>query len=55
MNTHYEIDYIINFQNKNYFLNRQKIYEDIDNKNCPLTREFYKLINNLRKNSYEDK
>ena len=40
---------------KDYFLNRQKVYEDTNNKNCPLTIEFYKVINNLWKNSYEGK
>ena len=40
---------------KNYFLNRQKVYEDINNKNCPLTFEFYKVINNLWKKSFGGK
>ena len=34
---------------KNYFQNRQLIYDDTYNKDCPLTIEFYKLLNNLWK------
>ena len=40
---------------KDYFLNRQKVYEDTNSKNCPLTLEFCKVINNLWKNSFENK
>ena len=38
---------------KKYFQNRKLVFDDINNKKCPLTKEFYKLINNLWKNSYK--
>ena len=40
---------------KNYFLNKQLIYNDTHNKNCILTKEFYKLVNNLWKESINNK
>ena len=40
---------------KNYFQNRKLVFNDINNKKCPLTKEFYKLINSLWKNSYKGK
>ena len=40
---------------KNYFLNKQKVLKDMQNKHCPLTKEFYNLINNLWKESFEGK
>ena len=43
------------FSLKNYFSNRQIIYQDTYNKNCSLTKEFYCLINNLWKESYQGK
>ena len=33
------------FSLKKYFSNRQIVYQDIYNKNCSLTKEFYGLIN----------
>ena len=40
---------------KKYFLNKQSVYQDTNNKSCPLTLEFYKLINHLWKKSYNGK
>ena len=40
---------------KTYFQNRQFIYDDICNKHCPLTIEFYKLLNNLWKEPINNK
>ena len=40
---------------KNYFKKRQSVYKDTINKNCPLTRDFYKVVNNLWKESYRGK
>ena len=40
---------------KKYFQNRKSVFNDINNKNCPLTKEFYKLINNLWKDSFKGK
>ena len=40
---------------KTYFQSRQLIYDDIYNKNCPLTIEFYKLLNNLWKEPVNNK
>ena len=40
---------------KNYFKNRKLVFNDINNKKCPLTKEFYKLINSLWKISYKGK
>ena len=40
---------------KNYFKNRQAVYEDTNNKDCPLTLDFYKVVNNLWKDSYRGK
>ena len=40
---------------KNYFQNRQFIYNDTYNKHCPLTIEFYKLLNNLWKEPINNK
>jgi len=40
---------------KNYFQNRQLIYNDTDNRQCPLTIEFYKLLNNLWKEPINNK
>ena len=37
---------------KNYFQNRKLVFNDINNKKCPLTKEFYKLINSLWKYSF---
>ena len=34
---------------KYYFQNRQLVYNDTYNKNCPLTKQFYKLLNSLWK------
>ena len=45
--------HVLNF--KKYFQNKQLIYSDINNKNCPLTKEFYKLINSLWKEHYKNK
>ena len=38
---------------KNYFKNRQLVYQDINGKLCPLTSEFYKIVNHLWKDSYK--
>ena len=38
---------------KNYFINRQLVYQDINGKLCPLTLEFYKIVNHLWKDSYK--
>ena len=40
---------------KKYFLNRQIMYQSTYNKNCPLTLDFYEVINNLWKDSYKGK
>ena len=40
---------------KNYFQDKQLVYNDTNNKSCPLTKEFYKLINILWKSSYKKK
>ena len=37
---------------KKYFQNRNLVFNDIKNKDCRLTKEFYKLINSLWKTSY---
>ena len=42
--------HILNF--KKYFQNRNLVFNDIKNKNCQLTKEFYKLMNSLWKKSY---
>ena len=34
---------------KNYFQDKQLVYNDTNNKNCKLTKEFSKLVNNLWK------
>ena len=36
---------------KQYFQDKQLVYKDTNNKLCPLTKEFYNLINNLWKQS----
>ena len=40
---------------KNYFQDRQSVYKDTNNKNCPLTLEFYNLVKNLWKDNYHRK
>ena len=40
---------------KKYFQDRQSVYKDTNNKNCPLTIEFYKLVKNLWKKQYHGK
>ena len=40
---------------KNYFLNKETVMKDMQNKTCPLTNEFYNLINILWKENYEGK
>ena len=40
---------------KKYFQNKQLVYNDINNKHCPLTIEFYKVINHLWKKTYHGK
>ena len=40
---------------KNYFLNEENVMKDMKNKNCPLTNEFYKLINILWRENFEGK
>ena len=40
---------------KNYFLNEENVMKDMKNKNCPLTKEFYNLINILWKENFEGK
>jgi ubiquitin C-terminal hydrolase len=40
---------------KNYFKDRQLVYKDTINHNCPLTLDFYKVVNNLWKESYRGK
>ena len=40
---------------KNYFLNEEKVINDMKNKNCPLTNEFFNLINILWKENFEGK
>ena len=37
---------------KNYFLNKQLVFADTNNKVCPLTKEFYKVVYNLWKERY---
>ncbi len=43
------------FYMKNYFQNRQLVYNDINNKQCPLTIVFYKLLNILWQKSFNGK
>ena len=43
------------FNLRKYFLNRQLVYQETNNRNCQLTSEFYKLINRLWKDSYHGK
>ena len=43
------------FNMKNYFQNKKLVLNDINNKDCPLTFEFYKVINNLWQKSYHGK
>ena len=43
--------HISNF--KKYFQNRQSVFKDTNNKNCRLTKEFYRLINSLWKDYYK--
>ena len=40
---------------KNYFKKKQLVFNDINNKHCPLTKEFYKVLNNLWKFSSNGK
>ena len=40
---------------KKYFLNKDSFLKDIQNKNCPLAFEFYNVINNLWKESFNGK
>ena len=40
---------------KKYFLNRQIMYQSTYNKNCPLTLDFFELVNSLWKDSYKGK
>ena len=40
---------------KKYFSNRQITYQSTYNKNCPLTLDFYEVLNNLWKDSYKGK
>ena len=40
---------------KNYFKDRQLVYKDTISNNCPLTLDFYKVVNNLWKESYRGK
>ena len=40
---------------KNYFQNKQLVYNETHNKKCQLTLEFYKLVNNLWKESSNNK
>ena len=40
---------------KKYFLNKQLVMNDIQNKQCPLTMEFFNVINNLWRESFEGK
>ena len=40
---------------KNYFQNKRLVYNDTKNRECPLTIEFYKLINYLWQKSYKGK
>jgi len=40
---------------KKYFQDRQSVFKDTNNKNCPLTLEFYKLVKNLWKDKYHGK
>jgi len=40
---------------KNYFQDRQLLYNDTYNRHCPLTIEFYKLLNNLWKEPINNK
>ena len=42
-------------QLKNYFKNRQLVNNDINNKNCELTKEFYNLVNSLWKEHINNK
>jgi ubiquitin carboxyl-terminal hydrolase 2/21 len=43
------------FYIKKYFQDKQLIYNDTNNKKCPLTIEFYKLINIIWQSSYNGK
>ena len=43
--------HISNF--KKYFQNRQSVFNSTKNRNCRLTKEFYRLINSLSKDSYK--
>ena len=43
------------FNLKNYFMNRKLMYQSIPKGNNSLSKEFYKVINNLWKNSYHGK
>jgi len=43
--------HISNF--KKYFQNRQSVFNSTKNRNCRLTKEFYRLINSLWKDSYK--
>ena len=45
--------HVLNF--KNYFQNNQLVYQDTFNRNCKLTLEFYKLLNNLWKEPTKNK
>ena len=40
---------------KNYFQNTELVNKDTKDKNCPLTKEFYKLVNNLWKEPTRNK
>ena len=40
---------------KKYFKNRKLVFNDINSKNCPLTRDICYIINNLWKKSYNGK
>ena len=40
---------------KNYFQDKQLVYNDTNNKKCELTKAFSKLVNNLWKESSENK
>jgi ubiquitin C-terminal hydrolase len=40
---------------KKYFQDRQSVYKDTNNKNCPLTIEFYNLVKYLWKDKYYKK
>ena len=40
---------------KNYFVNSNSFLTDMQDKNCPLTKEFYNVINSLWKDSFNGK